>query len=761
MTDKIIKEIIQTWTSTLEIEFKILNESVMNRQAVAAVKEVISKLTNSKNLKNAKIERSLNCIKTCNSGQNARGKNKVYQVIIGKTKQEKKIINKYTKDRLKTLYLDNMRIVLASEIPIDDVSYRADMCNMLRFRNRISIPVLGGKWRLDITLIKSINNVRWNMNILEEPIKYLLRVENLEVKNYADKAPWNYADTIEAELEYVGTSAPKKQDLLNAVKFIKKTFSFTQDGQKQETSDRISTGSDRPLEYLDALVKIAQAVQPKFVRRYSSGDWGIKKLSNAVITLDIDILYRKLIPEIDNYAVSPKIDGVRTLLLFLRGNCYALNNSIIILPFKAPNTRMFLFDSEMFEDENKDNQITFFIFDCLVYEGDTIMDKNYDERINYIDKLVESKLDKQLQKKPILLLTNKNWKKDIKSYLTKKWKYETDGLVFTPINNGYFRAKIYKWKPAKYMAIDFLYRDDTIYSGIKKRIANVLLANENYDSSLQEEYIPAKFQPTYLPFALAEGNLSKLPTLKLKGVSSPALVELTWDIKAAKWNLLLVRQDRQRAVDSGKYFGNDYKIADLIWHSIFWPILPKMLTSPVPPLQYKNHMLEVVEENIGYFSQIYSSVLSDNENVNKIIDAGTYYPCFNKYHDVSQTKAIDFLISDGFSCLTIINRKYDKRFYSSLNRKILISAYDPKSYNLDDNVSPSTLLMAIFPIRDQLLSINKLLDNTSVSKVFMIVHKNDIKLLKSKKIKQEKLSDVYSISDKFTGNVNSYYVLTM
>ena len=307
---------------------------------------------------------------------------------LSELKLTMKIINKYTKDRLKTLHLDNMRIVLASEIPIDDVYYRADMCNMLRFRNRISILVLRRKWRLDITLVKTSNHVRWGMNILEEPIKYLLRIEKLEVDNYADKAPWDYADMVEAELEYIGSDAPKKQDLLDAVKFIKKTFTLD---QKQSNHKKVDTSSGRSLNYIDALVSIAQVVQPKFVQRYAREDWGIKKLSNAVITLDINILYKKLIPEIDNYAVSPKIDGVRTLLLFLNGNCYALNNSITILPFKNSFRKMFLFDSEMFEDEKKNNQITFFIFDCLVYEGDTVMNKNYDERISFIDKIVKFK----------------------------------------------------------------------------------------------------------------------------------------------------------------------------------------------------------------------------------------------------------------------------------------------------------------------------------------------------------------------------------
>ena len=713
-------QIISEWNDYSELEFKLFNISANDNAAVSKIKQIITELSNKKN---SHIERSINCLQKCGD------QSKVFQVIIGKEKGGKKTINKYHKNRLLTTKLDNIKVVLSDEIPIDDSGYKADMCDILRFRNRLSIMLMNNKWRLDITLIKSIHNSRWDMDILVIPIAKLLRIDGLDPTNYVDLAPWEYANRVEVELEYVNKSAPSSKDISEAIKFI---------------NEHLIESPDDKISYLDVLVKIAKLLQPRNAGKYARKEWGVKRLSNNVITLDIETLYNVLIPNINDYTVSPKIDGVRTILLLENGKCYAINDSIIVLPFGFKSDEVYIYDTEMFEDENNKNKITFFAFDCMYDSGVNVTNISYTERIKNIDKLV--KITDMVEKKPILKLSKK-WKKELKSYVAKKWPYGTDGLIFTPINKDYFGANIYKWKPAECMSIDFLYNKNTLHNGIKRKWADVLAINGTYEG--HTDYLSVVFQPTYFP-----SKKRNYSNVKLKGVKQPALVELIWDTVNKEWKLLMVRQDRQRAIDSGKYFGNDHRIADKIWHSIFWPIKPSMLSQSSPPTKYKKKAMEISEDNPQYFKNIYKKSISDD--VEHIIDAGTYYPDFSSYpEDVS---AVDFLVSDGFSCLNIINKKYDASFQNNRKNKMLIHAYDPT--NFDIAASDNSLLIAILPIRKQLLAINKVIES-KISCV-LLVHKKDTKILKlPKDSKVEKLSESYDIDDMFMGSIKSYLLITL
>ena len=43
--------------------------------------------------------------------------------------------------------------------------------------------------------------------------------------------------------------------------------------------------------------------------------------------------------------------------------------------------------------------------------------------------------------------------------------------------------------------------------------------------------------------------------------------------KKLNWNLIKIRDDRKIDVDRGNYFGNNYKIAELIWMSYKDPLI--------------------------------------------------------------------------------------------------------------------------------------------------------------------------------------------
>lgn len=704
--EDIVDKFPSTWEN-VELEFKL---EYVNK---FKIQQFIEKNFNSKD---ANIERSINCIKITDNYST------IYRIIIDKEKGGKKIVDTYTKKNIATEKLAGVKLKLSLEEPVS--GFLADHCDILRFKNRLSSIVIPD-WRLDITLVKSARYVQWSINILEAPVRHLLRAPNMTPDNFYETAPWDYADHIEVELEYVGTVKPTIENLQAAMEYIDKKF-------PREIK------SESSLTHARALGIIADFIQPKFSGKYYSGKWGIKNLANSVTTLDIDSLYNKLLPNVIEYTVSPKIDGVRSIIFIHKNITYLVNNEITVFEYNVPDSKTYIFDAELFEDPNENNKIKLYLFDCMVFADKNIMYSDYKTRLNFAEKIVDGGLMKM---KPVTFL-NKNWKKSIKTLLVKKYIYETDGLIFTPISESYADAIIYKWKPEECMSIDFIYRDNSLYSGIMNSLAKKLLPKKLYDDS-EKKYIPAKFYPTY-------SICKDIYNLKIKGIKDNTLVELVW--KENKWVLLKTRSDRNKAISAGVYFGNDYRIADKVWHSIHWPITDKMLTSTTIPKKYKCATPEFVAANVAYFENIYTDILKKYPDVTKVIDTGTFFPEFNHY----TVKSVDFIISDGFTCLKIINNKYDKSFRNDLDHPIEIFAYDSKTYKY--TAKEKTLVIAFFPIKTQLTKIKKLSKNKNVS-VFILDYQ---KKLKNNGISNDtiKMTDDYPVN-LFTGEYDIddiYYI---
>lgn len=165
----------------------------------------------------------------------------------------------------------------------------------------------------------------------------------------------------------------------------------------------------------------------------------------------------------------------------------------------------------------------------------------------------------------------------------------------TPANESYNEMKVYKYKPVDKLTIDFLIKKcpqkllgikpfinktgskGTLYilfCGIsKKQYTKLNLRFIRYyenifgDSIKDEDYFPIQFEPSDKQFSyLFWGE----PDLDGK------IGEFLYLNK--EWRLQKIRDDRQVELKRGNYYGNNYKIAELIWINYEDPLIIEKLT---------------------------------------------------------------------------------------------------------------------------------------------------------------------------------------
>ena len=165
-------------------------------------------------------------------------------------------------------------------------------------------------------------------------------------------------------------------------------------------------------------------------------------------------LSRYITPELQTmgYSVTNKLDGERFILLFTRIGFYAFNNRKIekydtrnYVPQEYNSLIFFALDSEFFEGR-------FYIFDCMIYNGQKIIEKDHIDRLFSSQEIV-NKLS--LPNNFLMLKTfyRGNLKNDTEKLLLSLEKEKNDGIIYT--SNSKYNSNIYKWKFPEKMSIDF------------------------------------------------------------------------------------------------------------------------------------------------------------------------------------------------------------------------------------------------------------------------------------------------------------------
>ena len=758
----------------IELEFRIKYDFNNDINSIRKIVDFQKK----KNKVKFKIIKTINCIKNIKE----ENLNLIYQVEF-LNKGAKKIITTSSKKKLGKPIFNiinnvNIKISLSEEKDVD--IFPAESCDIIRIKNRLSIsqPYFFNldynlnNWRLDITLIKTLPYVEeFNLDDLKQYVTRILPVD-IDTDNYFDKVKSiivqnklkfknDNSEIIEVELEYIGKKKPTNKAIDDCIKFI----SLIPFNTEKKPENNL---------YKNLLSRVAKWIQPHNINNYISGKFGIKELATQVISLDIFQAHYILIPNINNYFISPKIDGDRSILIFDhdKDEYFSLGHyakEINLLDFGCIDNKIkkggdlssnkceTILDSEYYESSE-----SYYIFDIISYKGESLYDKDYKQRIKYIDKILDDFSGcNKLIKKPIFEFKN-SWKSNFKKLLDKKWEFETDGWIFTPsetkdkIKADYIHGKAFKWKPIDVLSIDFLIKNGNLYSGMRKNINEKIFSKYSWNEKYNE-YGPVIFTPTYLPLCQKSNNFN-ISKFKSDYKYDNKIIELIW--KNGSWKILRIRKDRQVEVDRGNYFGNNHKVAELIWHSIFWPMnSTHFLKSGMINYQKKS---KIVNNNKIYFYKFYSFLLNkikNNDNFT-LVDCGIIYPLFSFIVKLG-IYDIDFVVSDGFSCLNIIKSKYNKRFINEPDKHIKIRAFKPSDYDISiDTENLNRVYIAILPTKEQIKHIKHMIKNKNKNKIeiYIVIGINMINTF-GKLFSIKKISDVFKFDLNIDSDVKKLYLL--
>jgi hypothetical protein len=428
--------------------------------------------------------------------------------------------------------------------------------------------------------------------------------------------------------------------------------------------------------YQDIIYDIAKYIKPNISHKFKH-EFGMKQLSNQVIELNKATFFSELQSNITNYYITDKIDGKRTILYLSNANSYSVNDALIELNIKTKD--ICILDTEMYNGD-------YYIFDVMVYNGENIADKPFEERIDFFDKF------KNLQniKTKTFIKLNDNYKKQIKEFKNDKKNYEVDGIIFTPVIGEYNTMKVYKYKPPEQLTIDFLIKkcpnknnqDQETYilcCGVSKRVFFKLNMKfiecykdifPNIDTRNLPHYFPIQFEPSSLKNAyifLSDNN-------DLDG----KVGEFLYNVKTKQWNLKKIREDRKIEVERGNYFGNNYKIAEFIWMAYLDPLIIEDIEDNNQDIYFQEHDNVLQKASRNFNSYVKSELFKKFQNTKWIMDlaSGKGQDLFR--YGTYNMKNVIFLEIDKVALTELITRKHiysnDDKFRNNMN--ILIQNVD-------------------------------------------------------------------------------------
>jgi mRNA capping enzyme, catalytic domain/mRNA capping enzyme, C-terminal domain len=159
------------------------------------------------------------------------------------------------------------------------------------------------------------------------------------------------------------------------------------------------------------------------------------------------------------YFVCEKTDGVRHFLVSTEDGFVALVNRAFnteVVKMRVPKDT--LLDGELVTTKaGRSPDVLFMVYDAVCVKGEDVMDKPLSERLEAARKLVKSIIKTagapfEIRVKNMRLLGDETVQ-DLDSF-----EYETDGLVFTPVNEPVrmgTHETMFKWKPHDRITIDF------------------------------------------------------------------------------------------------------------------------------------------------------------------------------------------------------------------------------------------------------------------------------------------------------------------
>jgi len=617
--------------------------------------------------------------------------------------------------------------------------------DLVRFKERYSI-LFDKNWRLDITLIKESNDINIINNI--SSLKTIIKKMFCNFDNH------NYSDKIEFEIEYIGDI--KSLDIIKIkdvdILFNKYITNFLNKNNnintKNDVSDKLKKNHLIDL-YTTNICRAAKLLKPNLLNKFQSGYFGLKQLGSNPIEIDKIIYYTDILSNLTDYIITDKIDGTRSMIFIYINKCYVINNknihSISELELNEQDLEngkkifgdykdeYIILDAELIYDESEKADL-YYVFDIIKYINSNVFNFNFDDRLVYINKIIEcytflqNKKFTYIQKLIDDNINIKNFYKQNCKSIIQNNKYLTDGLIIFNRNSNYNDTKYYKWKPI--CTIDFYLKkcpdnilgvdpyvnkpNKTLYilfSGINDIDYNNLSITKSkyyYDilgkQKFNKKYFPIQFTPSDNPWAYLFWHTDD----NLDG----KIVELTYD---NEWKFINIRDDRMNDMARKTYYGNYLKYAELIWFNIQNKLSLDDMVYNTDIIRDKSYF------KISYNTD-YSTIRKFNNFVKlKLVELNTNTICLDNIIDICSGRGQDLqkYINCGFKNIFMFDNDMDG-IIEIINRKYKYSKTKQKDINKYPNIYAKKLNFLDHP-KCNIESIKNLIKISNVNKVKIVV----------------------------------------
>lgn len=343
-----------------------------------------------------------------------------------------------------------------------------------------------------------------------------------------------------------------------------------------------------------------------------------KKLSE--LPTQVKSLSLKNVDEItENYAVTEKADGERYLILIYQNKIYRINRASDIELIEEGKYDDMLLDTELVNKK-------YMYFDILKHKNINTTTKLFLERQKILDKI---KLSNNFIRKQFKYHDN-IFKLSDEIY-NKKYKYELDGLIYTPINKDYF-AMSYKWKPLKDLTIDFLVRlnkefDDYNEYDLYVRMTKRLIYNMKLPIYKKLfELFPFIKNINSMPYLFMPNKNRNYHTVKLKKniIKDNTIVEFNYD---KGWKVYRMREDKTKlyneSIQNNNFAGpNGYHTALSNWNIIQNPVTTDMITGKenLPYFRGTNFKSSSIKQMNIYHHKIKTLIYQKSFNNGNILE---------------------------------------------------------------------------------------------------------------------------------------------
>jgi hypothetical protein len=503
-------------------------------------------------------------------------------------------------------------LVVSTEKPVS--KFTIEKCNKARIKLRLSRVV--GVWRHDLTLVKNIaSKAELLKNISTFKAKMLFKID---MSKFAVQFPWDFIDAAEYEIEHL----PGKSKSL-------------------KVSDLQQDASDLS-EYLHI---IGNAL----------GKQGIlRNMWNSVFEMNKADFYKNVASNMQDFYISNKADGVRTILIISNGSIIAVNNTIE----KHEGNGDAILDAEYVDGK-------YYVFDAIAH-GDSVIDLPTHKRLEIAEKVVKTAMcDLLVMKKFVLLTENFGSEiRDMYAYM-KELPYENDGIIFTPKNGKYF-SPIWKYKHVK--TIDLLVKQSPfsdelwLFCGINRKTftsLNMILIN-GYEKIFPMRglpYFPIQFSPSCAEFAYIWKYPDDCKEEKADIVNN--VCEFTWIDN--KFVFAKIRTDKADDVKANKNFGNAFYTAEYTLGAMIDPLSIEELCNPKKDGAgyFAADTPEMYRTVINYNSRVKNALISRYKNLDFVIDlAGGRGADMFRMNDIGIKHGL-FVDIDGNALSELITRKHN------------------------------------------------------------------------------------------------------